>query len=151
MASRTVALLWLPRLSIERQQTLDPIPERDARSSARRDDDVAGAQRRDEHLLDMARKLSPLIAPSISIGASIPESLRPETKVVVRQWPCGTPARRRSPLGARPRSRAILVLSQVSSMKIRRSGSRSGCPSHQASRAAATSSRSCSAAWADFF
>lgn len=56
MASRTVALLWLPRLSIERQQTLDPIPERDARSSARRDDDVAGAQRRDEHLLDIGEE-----------------------------------------------------------------------------------------------
>ena len=35
-------------------------------------------------------------------------------KVVVFQWPCGTAARQRSPLGARPRRRAILVVAPVS-------------------------------------
>jgi hypothetical protein len=39
----------------------------------------------------------------------------------------------------------------VSSMKIRRSGSRSGCAANHASRDAATSGRSCSVACADFF
>ena len=87
----------------------------------------------------------------MTIVASIPDSLSPATKVVVRQWPWGTPTRRRSPLGARPRRRVILVFNPVSSMKIRRSESRSGCASNQAPRAAATSARSCSLAWADFF
>ena len=60
-------------------------------------------------------------------------------------------ARHRSPFGARPRRRAILVLAAVSSMKISRVGSRSSCPSNHASRAAFTSSRCCSAACAVFF
>jgi len=46
-------------------------------------------------------------------------------KVVVFQWPCGTPARQRSPQGARPRTRAILVDRPVSSMKASLVGSRS--------------------------
>lgn len=81
----------------------------------------------------------------------MPESLSPATKVVVRQWPWGTPARKRSPFGARPGIRAIFVFSQISSIKISRSGFRSGWASNQASRAAATSARSCSLTWADFF
>jgi hypothetical protein len=44
-----------------------------------------------------------------------------------------------------------LVEALVSSMNTRRSGSRSSWPSNQTSRAAATSGRSCSAAWAVFF
>ena len=36
----------------------------------------------------------PFIGPSSTIGAVMPVSLRPATKVVVFQWPCGMPARR---------------------------------------------------------
>ena len=43
-------------------------------------------------------------------------------KVVVFQWPCGTPMRRRSPRGQRPWRRAMLVVAQVSSMKTSRVG-----------------------------
>ncbi len=57
----------------------------------------------------------------------------------------------RSPFGARPRSRAILVDVQVSSMNTSRAGSRSSWPSNQASRRVRTSGRSCSVAWAVFF
>lgn len=39
----------------------------------------------------------------------MPVSVRPATKVLVFQWPCGMPALSRSPLGARPRRRAMLV------------------------------------------
>jgi hypothetical protein len=38
----------------------------------------------------------------------------------VRQWPCGAKPRRRVPFGTHPRSGAMLVLIQVSSMKTRR-------------------------------
>jgi len=51
----------------------------------------------------------------------------------------------------RPWVRAILVEAQVSSMKTRRSGSRSSWPSNQASRRFRMSGRSCSAACAVFF
>src|SRR5437660_3268040 len=50
-------------------------------------------------------------------------------KVMVCQRPCGTLAGRRWPRGAQPRSGAILVLVQVSSMKTRREGYGSGRPS----------------------
>jgi hypothetical protein len=46
----------------------------------------------------------------------------PATKVVVFQWPCGTLVISRSPRGARPRSRAMLVEVPVSSIKTKRSG-----------------------------
>ena len=55
------------------------------------------------------------------------------------------------PRGARPYRRAILVEAQVSSIKTRRSGSRSSCPSNQSSRRFTTSGRSCSLACAAFF
>ena len=42
---------------------------------------------------------------------------------MVFQWPCGTVALSRSPRGAQPRSGAMLVLVQVSSMNTRRDGS----------------------------
>jgi hypothetical protein len=45
----------------------------------------------------------------------------------------------------------MLVEVHVSSMKTRRCGSRSSCPSNQSSRRFRTSGRSCSLAWADFF
>jgi hypothetical protein len=69
-----------------------------------------------------ASKTWALIGPSR--GATIPCSLSPATKVVVFQWPCGIAARRRSPRGARPYRRALLVEAQVSSIKTSDSGSR---------------------------
>src|SRR5947207_2585493 len=60
-------------------------------------------------------------------------------------------ARQRSPFGAQPRRRAIFVERPLSSIKIRCSGSRSCWLSIQFSRAAFTSERSCSLAWAVFF
>ena len=44
-------------------------------------------------------------------------------KVAVFQWPCGTLSTSRSPFGAQPRRRVMLVLVQVSSMKTSRLGS----------------------------
>ena len=84
-------------------------------------------------------------------GAMMPRSVSAPTKVVVFQWPCGTPTRSRSPRRQRPWRRAILVEAQVSSMKTRRSGSRSSWPSNQSSRRFRTSGRSCSLACAVFF
>src|SRR6266404_9707978 len=84
-------------------------------------------------------------------GAVSAVERRPATKVVVFQWPCGTLPTSRSPRGARPRSRAILVEVPVSSMKTSRSGSSLACLSDHAVRAAATSGRSCSAARTLFF
>src|ERR1035438_10858241 len=60
-------------------------------------------------------------------------------------------AQQRSPFGAQPRRRAIFVERPLSSIKIRCSGSKSSWPSTQFSRAAFTSARSCSLAWAVFF
>lgn len=62
----------------------------------------------------------------------MPVSRSAPVKVVVFQWPCGTPARQRSPRGARPRSRAILVDRPVSSMKT--SFARSSWPSNHSRR-----------------
>jgi hypothetical protein len=87
----------------------------------------------------------------------MPFRRRAPVKVVVFQCPCGTAARHRWPRKARPRSRAILVeapsitVGARPSMKMRRSGSRSGWASNQALRRAATSGRSCSLACAVFF
>lgn len=50
-----------------------------------------------------------------------------------------------------PLAAPVLVAVQVSSMKMRRAGSRSGWSSNQSSRAVFTSGRSCSAAWAVSF
>ena len=58
---------------------------------------------------------------------------------------------RRSPRGARPWVRAMLVFAQVSSMNTSRSGSRSGWPSNQACRRFTTSERPCSLACAVSF
>src|SRR4029077_13946031 len=76
---------------------------------------------------------------------------RSATKVVFSQWRCGTLPTSRSPRGARPRSRAILVEVPVSSMKTSRSGASLACLSDHAVRAAATSGRSFSAARTLFF
>src|SRR6202047_1444411 len=45
------------------------------------DNDVAGAQRRSEHLFDISLKLSPLIGPSKTHGASMPLQRNAATKV----------------------------------------------------------------------
>ena len=71
--------------------------------------------------------------------------------VVVFQWPWGMAATTRSPRGARPKRRAMFVRAQVSSRKTSRSAISPGCSLRQVARAAATSGRSCSAAWAVFF
>src|SRR5262245_36953774 len=67
------------------------------------------------------------------------------------QWPCGTAPTRRCPRGERPYCRTIFVVTAVSSIKIRRRGSRAGCSALSSARAAATSGRSCSAARRVFF
>jgi hypothetical protein len=72
-------------------------------------------------------------------------------KVVVRQWPCGTAATRRSPDGLRPYRRAILVAVPVSSTKTNRAGSMKRCQTRHSRRLPATPGRSCSAALTDFF
>jgi hypothetical protein len=61
------------------------------------DDDVVGLEFRYQHLLLVGEKAAPFIGPSSTIGAVMPVSLKPATKVVVFQWPCGMPARSRSP------------------------------------------------------
>jgi hypothetical protein len=63
---------------------------------------------------------------------------------VICQCPCGTEAISRSPFGARPYSRHMLVVAHVSSMKTSLSGFRLGCRARHSSRAAATSGRACS-------
>jgi transaldolase len=88
---------------------------------------------------------------SMTMGAVSPLNRRAPMNVVVFQCPCGIAARSRSPLGARPRIRAMLVVTQVSSMKTSPSGSRSSCPSNPSSRRSATSGRACSLACAVFF
>src|SRR6516225_4178697 len=96
-------------------------------------------------------KAFPFIGPSMTQGAVSALERRPATNVVVFQWPCGTLPTSRSPRGARPRKRAILVAVPVSSIKTRCSGSSLACSPAQALRAAATSGRSCSAARMLFF
>jgi hypothetical protein len=84
-------------------------------------------------------------------GAVRPSQRRPATKVLVFQGPCGTAATRRRPRGLRPRSRVMLVLTDVSSMNTSRFGFKRGCCPRQIARASATSGRSCSAARSCFF
>src|ERR1039458_5023774 len=70
---------------------------------------------------------------------------------MVFQFPCGTFWMSRSPCGARPKRRVIVVETLVSSMKTSRFRSSLGCCFCNALRAAATSGRSCSAARRLFF
>jgi len=74
-----------------------------------------------------------------------------DTTVSVLQWPCGAKLRRRLPLGPHPRSGAMLVLIQVSSMKTSRSGSSLACKDRQRCRRRAISARPCSRANRVFF
>src|ERR1700684_1508159 len=76
---------------------------------------------------------------------------RAATKVMVFQGPWGTLAPSRSPRGAQPRSGAMFVLVQVSSMNTKRSGSIRLCRSVHWARRRATSGRSRSLATTVFF
>ena len=89
------------------------------------------------------------MAPSSTNGAVMPRCRGPPTKVIVFQCPCRH-SRRRSPCGARPRSRTIAVLVQVSSMNTGRPGSNMPYSRIQRPRAQATSARFCSAAYRVF-
>ena len=66
-----------------------------------------------------------MMGPSNRQGASMRSLRKAARKVAVFHLPCGTLSTRRSPLGAQPRRRVILVLVQVSSMKTSRLGSMS--------------------------
>src|SRR4051794_4655661 len=131
MASRTGWLLWLDRLSMT---TMSP-----------------GASAGTRTCLTDSRKPSPLMEPSRSWVAVTPLSRSPATSVVFLRCPCGTAARRRTPLGARPYRRAMLVQAKLSSTNTSFAGSRSSWASNQSSRRSTTSGRSCSAACRDFF
>ncbi len=93
----------------------------------------------------------PLIGPSNTQGAVMPLARSPARNVMVDQRMNGTAATRRSPCVAQPRVRVMLVLAQVSSTKISRSGSTRPWYRFQRSRLRATSGRSCSAARRLFF
>lgn len=70
--------------------------------------------------------------------------------MVVVQCPCGQPATRRWPRGARPRSRVMLVLAAASSMKTSLPAASCPCSARHSRRASATSARPCSAPWSVF-
>src|SRR6202167_1297064 len=108
-------------------------------------DDVAGLERRDQ-LLVQARKHSPLIGPSKTHGAVSRSQRKAPRKVRVRQRPCGAKPCNRLPFGPQPRSGAMLVLIQVSSMKTSRLGSKRSCQAFQRALRRATSTRPCSSA-----
>src|SRR5208337_992284 len=91
------------------------------------------------------------MGPSSTKGATSPSRRRPAVKVVVFQCPKGALASKRSPRRHRPRRRTILVEAPVSSIKTSLSGSKLAWLAFQASRAWATSARSCSAACRVFF
>ena len=116
---RTLGALWLHRLSIKTTWpglSSEPEPSRHRFSSADR-----------------------LMGRSSTKGAIMPRMVSPATKVVVFQWPCGTPTRKRSPRRQRPyigpswskpRSRsmnarrhvAVIAMFRICGMKLRRKG-----------------------------
>src|SRR5271155_3565682 len=91
------------------------------------------------------------MAPSITIGAVILLWRKAATKVIVSHVPSGTMPITLTPLGARPLSRAKLVLTAVSSINTSRAGSSIPCSRIQPRRARATSARCRSAACRLFF
>ena len=121
------------------------------RSKVIHHDDIAWSQGGHERLADVGAETSVFVAPSIVMQALVPSERTEEIMVVVRQWPCGAWPTSRSPLGARPRSRVMLVLAADSSMKTSRAGSSPLWPRRHRRRALATFSRFCSAAWSVFF
>lgn len=103
------------------------------------------------HCSTYARKIGPLIGPSITRGATMPSWRRPATRVIVFQCPWGTDPTKRSPRRQRPVSLTILVLTAVSSINTSRAGLSMPCSRIHRRRARATSTRSCSAACRLFF
>src|ERR1700686_4613383 len=95
--------------------------------------------------------MSPVMAPSITIGAVILLWRKAATKVIVSHAPSGTVPITLTPLGARPLSRAKLVLTAVSSRNTSRAGSSIPCSLIQRRRARTTSARCRSAACRLFF
>jgi hypothetical protein len=88
-----------------------------------RHDDVVALEGRDQELLGVGEKRSPLIGPSNTQGASMRSLRSAARKVAVFQWPCGTLATSLRPRGAQLWMRVLLVLIQVSSMNSSREGS----------------------------
>jgi len=87
------------------------------------DHSVARLEGRDEELLDIGAETF-AVDRAVEQAGRIDGSLRRAARnVAVFHLPCGTLSTRRSPFGAQPRSRVMLVLVHVSSMKIRRLGS----------------------------
>src|ERR1700730_14142577 len=86
------------------------------------------------------------MAPSITIGAVILLWRKAATNVIVCHAPSGTAPITRTPRGARPLSRTMLVLTAVSSINTSRAGSSMPCSRIQRRRACATSARCPSAA-----
>ena len=70
-----------------------------------------------------ARNISPVRAPSTTMGAVILLCRKPATKVIVSQAPSGTVPITLTPRGARPLSRIRFVLTAVSSINTSRAGS----------------------------
>src|SRR6516164_1336043 len=95
--------------------------------------------------------MSPVMAPSTTIGAVILLWRKAATKVIVSHAPSGTVPITLMPLAARPLSRARVVLTAVSSINTSRAGSSIPCSRIQRRRARATSARSRSAACRLFF
>ena len=90
-----------------------------------------------------ARKLSPSIAPSKTPGAVSPVTRHAARNVLVCQRPQGAWSWTRAPRGARPYRRSRLVVLPVSSRNTRWATSQVGAAACHATRAAATSGRSC--------
>src|SRR6267143_1526689 len=91
------------------------------------------------------------MAPSSTKGAVTRLLRNAAINVTVFQFPCSTFWMSRSPCGARPYRRVIVVDTLVSSMNTSLLGSSLFCRRCNALRAAATSGRSCSAARKLFF
>src|SRR5580692_3697188 len=91
------------------------------------------------------------MAPLITIGAVILLWRKAATKVIVSHAPSGTVPITRTPRGARPLSRTMLVLTAVSSINTSRAGSSMPCSRIQSRRARATSARCRSTACRLFF
>src|SRR5580704_16142168 len=91
------------------------------------------------------------MAPLITIGAVILLWRKAATKVIVSHAPSGTVPITRTPRGARPLSRTMLVLTAVSSINTSWAGSSMPCSRIQRRRARATSARCRSAACRLFF
>src|ERR1700722_8913912 len=98
-----------------------------------------------------ARKLAPLIGPSMTQGAVSRSHRNAARKVSVCHLPKGALATRRAPLAHRPWERVMLVFAQVSSMNTSRLGSIVAWRAFHRSRRLATSGRSCSEARRLFF